>query len=75
MIDRIGSGMAQTAMSIQSAKQTESVKAQDTSAEEQTVVAAEENRNRDRFVSSDTARYGSPDDPAARAAFDKAHGK
>lgn len=75
MIDRIGSGMAQTATSIRSAKQTGSVKAQDTSAEEETVVTAEENRNRDRFVSSEASRYGSPDDPAARAAFDKAHGK
>ena len=74
MIDRIDStGIAQT-MAVQSAKKTESVKA-DTSTEEETVVVADENRTRDRFVSSEAARYGSPDDPQARAAFDKAHGK
>ena len=72
MIERIGTAITAQTNTAQSVRATENSESQ--KATEQSAVQTNDVRKYDRFVSSSEAsRYGSPDDPAARKAFDAQH--
>ena len=69
MIGHIGMSNAMQTNNVQSVKSAENT----AEVSEKELVQTDESRKYDRFESSEAYVKGSPDDPAARAAFDAKH--